>query len=79
MPQPADRAKSQVRNPASISEAVHGFRTLQALSLCKTVAAPHQSRCQRPPDHDEPALARLTAVQRRRVRCGVINNYHRAA
>jgi Integrase core domain len=40
---------------------------------------PHQSRNQRPPDHDEPAAVPLGApVQRRKV-LGVINEYYRAA
>lgn len=41
---------------------------------------PHQSRCQRPPGHDEPALVPPgTPVQRRKVPGGVINEYRRAA
>ena len=41
---------------------------------------PHQSRQQRPPDHDEMAVVPLHApVQRRKVLGGVINEYHRVA
>jgi hypothetical protein len=41
---------------------------------------PHQSRQQRPPDHNEMAVVPLDApVQRRKVLGGVINEYHRAA
>ena len=41
---------------------------------------PHQSRQQRPPDHDEPVVIPLDGpVQRRKVLGGVINEYHRAA
>jgi len=41
---------------------------------------PHQSRQQRPPDHDEMAVVPLHApVQRRKVLGGVINEYRRVA
>jgi hypothetical protein len=41
---------------------------------------PHQSRQQRPPDHDGPVVVPLDApVQQRKVLGGVINQYHRAA
>jgi hypothetical protein len=41
---------------------------------------PHQSRRQRPPDHNQPVVVPLNApVQRREVLGGVINEYHRAA
>ncbi|MGH3197619.1 MAG: integrase core domain-containing protein [Streptosporangiaceae bacterium] len=41
---------------------------------------PHQSRQQRPPDHDERVVVPLAApVQRRKVLGGVISEYHRAA
>jgi putative transposase len=41
---------------------------------------PRQSRQQRPPGHDGPAVIPLDVpVQRRKVPGGVINEYHRAA
>ncbi len=41
---------------------------------------PHQSRQQRPPDHDDQASAPLhLPVHRRKVLGGVINEYYRAA
>jgi putative transposase len=41
---------------------------------------PHQSRQQRPPDHDEQQVVPIGApVQRRKVLGGVINEYHWAA
>ena len=44
------------------------------------VHRPHRSRQQRPPDHDDSAVIPLDApVARRKVRGGVINEYHRAA
>ncbi|MGV9380532.1 integrase core domain-containing protein [Nonomuraea sp. NPDC003707] len=41
---------------------------------------PHQSRQQRPPDHDKRVVVPMEGrIKRRRVLGGVINEYHRAA
>jgi hypothetical protein len=41
---------------------------------------PHQSRQQRPPDHDELVVVPLdTPVRHRELLGGLINEYHRAA
>jgi putative transposase len=41
---------------------------------------PHQSRQQRPPDHDERGvIPRGALMQRRKILGGLINEYHRAA
>ncbi len=41
---------------------------------------PHQSRAQRPPDHDERTVVPLKGgIERRKVLDGLINEYHRAA
>jgi hypothetical protein len=40
----------------------------------------HQSRSQRPPDHDDRTVLPLEGrIERRKVLCGLINEYHRAA
>jgi putative transposase len=41
---------------------------------------PHQSRAQRPPEHDPAVVIDLdAAIRRKRIVGGVINEYHRAA
>jgi putative transposase len=53
---------------------------LQAYAAHYDRHRPHQSRRQRPPDHDGPVVIPLDApVRRRKVLGGVINEYHRVA
>ena len=53
---------------------------LRAYALHYNRHRPHQSRQQRPPDHDEPVVIPLHApVQCHKILGGVINEYHRAA
>ena len=60
---------------AVIEHGTHRIRVLGA-----TENRPHQSRQQRPPDHNDQASAPLDLpVQRRMVLGGVINAYYRAA
>jgi putative transposase len=58
----------------------HLRAVLQAYAGHYNAQRPHQSRQQRPPDHDESIVTPLDApVQRRKVLGGVINTCHRAA
>jgi putative transposase len=58
----------------------HLRAVMQAYAGHYNAHRPHQSRQQRPPDHDEPVVVPLDApVQRRKLLGGVINEYHRAA
>jgi hypothetical protein len=53
---------------------------LRAYARYYNAHRPHQSRQQRPPDHDESVIIPLNApVQHRKVLGGMINEYHRAA
>ena len=62
-----------------IREAIPGIADSD-LRRAREYLRPHQSRNQRPSDHDEMVVVPLaTPVQRRKVLGGVINEYHRVA
>jgi putative transposase len=81
----AERRVRTVRSECTDRMLIYGQAHLRA--VLRTYPAhynndhrPHQSRQQRPPGHDGPAVIPLDApVQRRKVPGGVINEYHRAA
>jgi putative transposase len=73
-----------VRSECTDRMLIYGQSHLRA--VLQTYAAhynghrPHQSRQQRPPDHDEPVVVPLdTPVRHRELLGGLINEYHRAA
>jgi transposase InsO family protein len=72
--------RSECTDRMLIYDEAHLRAVLQAYVRHYNGHRPHQSRQQRPPDHDESAVVpQGTLVQRRKILGGVINEYHRAA
>lgn len=80
----AERWIRSARGECADRMLIHGERHLRSVLLEYSGHynrhRPHQSRQQRPPDHDDPVTVPLDLpVQRRKVLGGVINEYYRAA
>ena len=71
--------EGRARSVSVIREAIPGIADSD-LQQAREYLRPHQSRNQRPSDHDEMVVVPLaTPVQRRKVLGGVINEYHHLA
>jgi putative transposase len=76
----AERWVRTVRSECADRMLIYGDAHLRAYAGHYNAHRPHQSRQQRPPDHDESIVIPLDVpVQRRKVLGGLINEYHRAA
>jgi putative transposase len=73
-------ARTECTDRMLIYNQAHLLAVLRAYAEHYNGHRPHQSRQQRPPDHDEPVVVPLGGpVKRRKVLDGVINEYYRAA
>jgi putative transposase len=73
-------ARTECRDRMLIYNQAHLRAVLRAYEKHYNGHRPHQSRQQRPPDHDDQVVIPLDRpVKRRKVLGGVINEYYRAA
>jgi hypothetical protein len=73
-------ARTECTDRMLIYNQAHLLVVLRAYAEHYNGHRPHQSRRQRPPDHDDQAVVPLDSpVKRRKVLYGVINEYYRAA